>query len=116
MVLDYLWGPSAQNILAASGARKSKTSLRFIQIGTTSAPSIRLEGTILRQSALQIMGSGIGSVAPSEIITVMNDLLQAASQVKFTLPVRTLSLRDVAAAWTSETLGQRVVLATNSAS
>jgi NADPH:quinone reductase-like Zn-dependent oxidoreductase len=113
VVLDYLWGPSAENILVASGARTSQTSLRFIQIGTTSAPSIRLEGTILRQSALQIMGSGIGSVTPSEIITVMNDLLQAASKVKFNLPVRTLPLRDVAAAWTSETTGQRIVLTTN---
>ena len=110
VVLDYLWGPSAENILAASSARKSHTSLRFIQIGTTSAASIRLRGTILRQAALQIMGSGVGSVAPSEIITVMKTLVQAASQVKFTLPVKTLTLRDVAAAWTAETPGQRVVL------
>jgi NADPH:quinone reductase-like Zn-dependent oxidoreductase len=116
IVLDYLWGPSAENILAASSARKSQTTLRFIQIGTTSAPSIRLEGTILRQSALQIIGSGIGSVALSEIITVMNDLMQAASKMKFNLPVRTLPLRDVAAAWTSEDTGQRVVLTTNSSS
>ncbi|HEY0260821.1 MAG TPA: zinc-binding alcohol dehydrogenase family protein, partial [Lacisediminihabitans sp.] len=65
IVLDYLWGPSAEAILtAASNTGRGDRVLRFIQIGTTSAPTISLPGALLHSSAIEITGSGTGSVDP----------------------------------------------------
>jgi NADPH:quinone reductase-like Zn-dependent oxidoreductase len=63
VVLDYLWGASAEQILAVASAVKGTMLIRFVQIETTSAPEITLPGAVLRSSAIQMMGSEIGSVA-----------------------------------------------------
>ena len=68
IVLDYLWGPSAEKILIAGAkAGKEAVPIRFVQIGTASEPNISLPGAVLRSSAIQLMGSGIGSVPSSAL-------------------------------------------------
>jgi NADPH:quinone reductase-like Zn-dependent oxidoreductase len=63
VVLDYLWGSSAETLLtAAAQAAPEAVPIRFVQIGTASGADIRLPGAVLRSSSLQLMGSGIGSV------------------------------------------------------
>ena len=106
-------GPSAEQILAAASAAKWATSIRFVQIGTTSAPEITLPGAVLRSSAIQLMGSGIGSVALEEIVLILSKLMQASSQVGFQIATRELPISQVGEAWSADSATPRIVLTTN---
>jgi NADPH:quinone reductase-like Zn-dependent oxidoreductase len=110
IVLDYLWGRSAEQILAAASAAKTTMPVRFIQIGTTSAPDIRLPGLVLRSSSVQIMGSGIGNIAIDEIILILTKLMRAASEVGFEIETTVLPLNRVGEAWVAESGTPRIVL------
>lgn len=58
VVLDYRWGPSAERIvIAGTKAGKAAVPIRFVQIGSMSAPDISLPSAALRSSALTLMGS-----------------------------------------------------------
>lgn len=100
IVLDYLWGPSAEALLRA-GAKAGPASmpLRFIQIGTAGGLNIELPGAILRSSALEIMGSGIGSVAMPRLIAAIKAMLAAAGPAGLHLPHQAVPLAEGAAAW-----------------
>ncbi len=63
VVIDYLWGPSAERLLtAAAKAGKDAVPIRFVQVGAVSGPNIALPSAALRSSAITLMGSGIGSI------------------------------------------------------
>ncbi|PWR22479.1 quinone oxidoreductase family protein [Zavarzinia aquatilis] len=100
IVLDYLWGPSAEALmLAGAKAGPASVPIRFVQIGTASSLSIDLPGAILRSSALEIMGSGIGSVAMPRLIAATGAMLRAAAPAGLSLPHRTVPLAEGGAAW-----------------
>jgi len=112
-VLDYLWGASAEQILAAASVAKGTMPIRFIQIGTTSAPEIKLPGAVLRSSAIQMMGSGIGSVSLEEIVRILSKLMQASSEVGFHLATRKLPISRIEEAWSADSATPRIVLTVN---
>lgn len=109
VVLDYLWGPSAERILAAAAARGGDHPVRFIQIGTTSAPTITLPGAPLHSAAIEIKGSGVGSVHPNAIARILHDLMNAAPSAGLQVATRPIPLTDVEAAWSIETGTPRIV-------
>ena len=113
VVLDYLWGASAGQILAAASAAKGTMPIRFVQIGTTSAPVIPLPGIVLRSSAIQMMGSGIGSIALEDVILILCKLMQAAPVVGFQIATRALPLGRIEEAWLAETGTPRIVMTMN---
>ncbi len=64
IVLDDLWGPSALNLpVAAEKTGRNAVSMRFARIGSISAPKITLASGVLRAPAIELMGSGGGSIA-----------------------------------------------------
>ncbi len=64
VMIDYLWGRSAERLLiAAAKAGKDAVPIRFVQIGAASGDDITLPGAVLRSSAIELMGSGIGSIS-----------------------------------------------------
>ncbi len=113
VVLDYLWGASAEQILVAASAAKRMMPIRFVQIGTTSAPNITLPGATLRSSTIQIMGSGIGSIPLEEINLILYKLMHATSVAGFKIETRELPLSGIAEAWSTENATPRIVLTMN---
>jgi NADPH:quinone reductase-like Zn-dependent oxidoreductase len=100
VVLDYLWGDSAEKILAAAAKAGPKTApIRFVQIGTAGGADIRLSGPLLRSSTIELLGSGLGSVSRPRLMTVIGELMQAATTVDFSLPTRTMPLSEVEQGW-----------------
>lgn len=100
VVLDYLWGDSAERIIravAADGA--SGSAVRFVQIGTASGPDIRLPGASLRSTGLQLIGSGIGSVSLDRLMAATAALLGAAVEASLKLPINIMPLEQVTQAW-----------------
>ncbi len=69
VVLDYLWGQSAERIIIAGAkAGKDTVPIRFVHIGSVSAPNITLPSAALRSSAITLMGSGIGSIPLDNLV------------------------------------------------
>ncbi len=110
VVLDYLWGPSALQIIAAASAGEATTPVRFVQLGLAGGATVTLPGGLLRSSAIEIMGSGIGSVAADEIFTIIGKLMSAAPTARFELATTPLPLNRIEEAWAAAANAPRIVL------
>jgi NADPH:quinone reductase-like Zn-dependent oxidoreductase len=113
IVLDYLWGPPASSIIAAAsaGAAAGPRRVRFVQIGTMAGDPIALSAGALRGSALELLGSGLGSVALEALIRAIADMFQAAPAAGFAVDAVPVPLPDVEAAWTREDARRTVFVA-----
>jgi NADPH:quinone reductase-like Zn-dependent oxidoreductase len=110
IVLDYLWGPSAERLLiAAARASAEAVPIRFVQIGSLSGGTIALPGPVLRSSAIELMGSGIGSVPANRLLRAIAGVLQATVPGGFQIATKTVPLSDVTAAWAADTGMPRTV-------
>jgi NADPH:quinone reductase-like Zn-dependent oxidoreductase len=100
VVLDYLWGQSAERIIIAGAkAGKDAVPIRFVQIGAVSAPNITLSSAALRSSAITLMGSGIGSIPMDRIMKSIGELLQATLPAGFEIATQSFPLSEVAHVW-----------------
>jgi NADPH:quinone reductase-like Zn-dependent oxidoreductase len=108
IVLDYLWGESALQILEAIA--QDTPRLRFVQIGSISGPTIPMPAHPLRSSGLELMGSGLGSNSPEQLLEVIGQLLQAAVAADLRVESETAPLAEVESAWERDTEGRRLVL------
>ncbi|HEX2593928.1 MAG TPA: zinc-binding alcohol dehydrogenase family protein [Rhizomicrobium sp.] len=110
VVLDYLWGPSAQTMLiAAAKAGRDGVPIRVVQIGSIGGAEISLPGAVLRSTAIELMGSGIGSVSLERLLAAVESVLQAAVPGKFTVATQQVPLSDVERAWSSDDAAGRIV-------
>jgi NADPH:quinone reductase-like Zn-dependent oxidoreductase len=111
IVLDYLWGISAQTLLiAAAKTGPEGVPIRFVQIGSISGANISLPGAALRSSALQLMGSGIGSVPFPKLFQAIQGVLQAAPTAGVKIATEAMPLADVTKAWADGGSDSRIVL------
>jgi len=64
VVIDYLWGPPTEVLLAAI-ARKdfnpAKSRVRLVEVGDSAGTTISLPAAVLRSSRLEILGAGSGN-------------------------------------------------------
>ncbi|MGC2404101.1 MAG: zinc-binding dehydrogenase [Acidobacteriaceae bacterium] len=105
VVLDFLWGPSAELILKAAaghGAPEGVNRIRFVQIGSISSPTIALPANVLRSSGLELLGSGLGSLSSEQILQSLRAMFAAASAVQFAIDIEPLPLAQVEEAWTRQ--------------
>lgn len=110
VVLDYLWGPSAQAaIIAAAKASPDEVPVRFVQIGSMGGGTLELPSAALRSSALVLMGSGLGSIPRPRIFQAMRGVLEHAPAAGFEIATKIVPLADVARAWNEDSEGARVV-------
>ncbi|WP_261640304.1 quinone oxidoreductase family protein [Erwinia mallotivora] len=101
VVLDYLWGESALDIMTAAVDGGAKV-VRFVQIGSLSGQQISLHSKLLRSSGLTLMGSGLGSIAGKELVAAVAEFFQAAGERDFTVPFLSRPLSEVHQAWHEE--------------
>ncbi len=110
VVIDYLWGKSAESILiAAAKSGKEGVPIRFVQIGTVSAENISLPGAALRSSALVLMGSGLRSVSLPNLLSAIDSVFQAAVKAKFRIETEAVPLADIEQTWDRPTGNKRLV-------
>jgi NADPH:quinone reductase-like Zn-dependent oxidoreductase len=111
VVLDYLWGPSAQLLLKAAaghGSPHGEPRIRFVQIGSISGNAITLAAQDLRSSGVELLGSGLGSLSGQQILQSLTAMYAAASKVQFAIDIDRVPLSEVEEAWTRKT-GRRMV-------
>jgi NADPH:quinone reductase-like Zn-dependent oxidoreductase len=111
VVIDYLWGKSAERLLiTAAKTAEDGMPLRFVQVGSISGQNITLPGAVLRASAIELMGSGIGSVPRDRLIGVVSSLLQAVVPAGLKIATRPTPLSQVEDAWPRTDSTRRAVL------
>jgi NADPH:quinone reductase-like Zn-dependent oxidoreductase len=110
IVLDYLWGKSAERLLIAGAkAGKEGVPVRFIQIGNASGANITLPAAALRSAPIELMGSGLGSVPLNRIVGAVEELLRAAAKGGFEIATKTVLLSEVEQTWPGDACHPRIV-------
>ncbi len=110
VVIDYLWGKSAERLLiAAAKAGADAVPIRFVQGGSASGSDITLPSAVLRSSAIELMGSGIGSIALDCFVRCIGELLHAAVPGGFQIAAKAVPLSEVEQAWPNDDSTRRTV-------
>ena len=116
IIIDYLWGHTAELILSAlrgEGAFTHKT--RFVSIGSVTGDMIQLSAENLRSVDLQLSGSGLGSWTKDQIQKLLGEILpemfQLAANRKLKVDTLSVSLKDIERLWDKDVAdGKRLVV------
>jgi NADPH:quinone reductase-like Zn-dependent oxidoreductase len=110
VILDYLYGQSAETLLAAIGrTRGISRPIRYVSIGGVSAQGITLPSAVLRGAPIALMGSGIGSAPLPDLIGAAGEALHAARPARLHIDTTPVALKDVNQTWNTNTGRSRVV-------
>lgn len=107
VVIDYLWGRTAEMILAALRGNGSFTHrTRFVSIGSVTGDIIQFSAANLRSVDLQLSGSGLGSWSKGQVRSLFSDILpemfQLAAERKLKVKTVVVKLEDIAELWNME--------------
>jgi NADPH:quinone reductase-like Zn-dependent oxidoreductase len=110
VVIDYLWGKSAERLLIAGAkAGAEAVPIRFVQVGSVSGANITLPSAALRSSAIVLMGSGIGSIPQERFVAAIGSLLKATGPAGFKIATKAVPLSTVEQAWDGTDSSERTV-------
>ena len=104
VIIDYLWGHTAELILSALQGRGSFThKTRFVSIGSVTGDIIQLSAENLRSVDLQLSGSGLGSWTKDQMQKLFGEILpemfQLAANKKLEVDATSVSLKDIERLW-----------------
>jgi NADPH:quinone reductase-like Zn-dependent oxidoreductase len=109
IVIDYLWGASARQLmLAATRAALEAVPIRFIQVGSMSGSELALPSAVLRSSAIELMGSGINSVPAPRLFAAIASVLKATRSAGFQIAAEVAPLSEVERRWTAKSASRLV--------
>ncbi|MBV8154498.1 MAG: zinc-binding alcohol dehydrogenase family protein [Candidatus Eremiobacteraeota bacterium] len=109
VVLDYLWGASAEALLASAVAGPQGRPIRYVQIGSISGDPISVPSAALRSSSLELMGSGFGSLSIDSVRGAITSVFESANETRLPISVRRMPLSEVSKAWTESEVDGRIV-------
>lgn len=110
IVLDYLWGPSAESLLLSAAMEgRDAVPMRFVQIGSISASDITLPGAVLRANAIELMGSGGGSATLPRLMAVIEEVLRATASEGLQIAFRAVPFSTFDEAWPQDDSACRTV-------
>ena len=115
VIIDYLWGPPTEALLAAiarSDLKAASSRVRLVEVGESAGPTISLAAAVLRSSRLEILGSGSGNAAASSEMWVeaVRQLMSNVACGALCIDTEGVPLREVENAWHREQHGRRVVI------
>ena len=116
VIIDYLWGHTAEMILASLMGKGSFTNkTRFVSVGSMSGDIIQLSAANLRSVDLQLTGSGLGSWSKQQVGKLFSDILpemfQLAADGKLKVATTMVNLESIASLWDLDVPGgQRLVI------
>jgi NADPH:quinone reductase-like Zn-dependent oxidoreductase len=116
IIIDYLWGHTAEMILACIKGNGSFTNrVRYVSVGSITGDLIQLSAANLRSVNLQLTGSGLGAWSKQQVGLIFTEILPEMFQlaVEGKLKVETIKakLEDIAELWNLDVPdGQRLVV------
>ena len=116
VIIDYLWGHTAELILSAlkgTGSFTHKT--RFVSIGSVTGDTIQLSAENLRSVDLQLSGSGLGSWTKDEVkklfVEILPEMFQLAANKKLEVGTISVNIKDIEKLWDMDVPdGKRLVI------
>ena len=116
IIIDYLWGRTAELILSAlKGVGSFTHKTRFVSIGSVTGDMIQLSAENLRSVDLQLSGSGLGSWTKDEVKKLFSEILpemfQLAADKKLEVDTISVNLKDIEKLWDTDVPdGKRLVI------
>jgi len=111
VVIDYLWGESAQTIIVAiAKAVEDGRPVRFVHVGEAGREAnIELPGAALRSSAIMLMGSGVKSVRLPVLLQAIRSVFEAVEPAGLKIATTVVPLSEVEETWEKAAGKPRVV-------
>ena len=112
VVLDYVWGSSAETILAALGgpnAPRGASRVRYVQVGDLAGTTISLTASMLRSSGVEILGTGLGASSNQDLLVGIHQFLNALSTERFRVAIDVHPLSEVERVWSQPAGEKRLV-------
>jgi NADPH:quinone reductase-like Zn-dependent oxidoreductase len=116
IVIDYLWGHTAELILGCVKGDGSFTNrIRYVSVGSVTGDLIHLSAANLRSVDLRLTGSGLGAWSKQQVSQLFSGILpemfQLAAKGKLKAGTITVKLEDIAELWNLDIpAGQRLVV------
>ncbi len=116
VIIDYLWGHPAEIILVAlQGKGAVSHKVRLVTVGAMAGDKVQLSSGTLRSSAIEILGSGLGSLLKDDLRELFANLLPEmfllAANGKLKIDTVVTDLKDVETAWHQDIpSGKRLVI------
>ena len=85
-------------MIAGQGGRDA-APIRFVQVGSASAPNVTLPSAALCSSAIALMGRGIGAIPLDRFVSAIAELLHATAPGGFEIRAKPVPLSEVEQAW-----------------
>jgi NADPH:quinone reductase-like Zn-dependent oxidoreductase len=116
VVIDYLWGASAELAIPALLTARTDRGrpMTWLQIGSVAGPTAALPSVAFRSANFQVVGSGQGSVGTEQILAELPELATLVGRGTFTVNPTPVALADVESIWAAPVdPGERLVLVPN---
>jgi NADPH:quinone reductase-like Zn-dependent oxidoreductase len=116
VVIDYLWGHTAEMVLASLKGRGSfSPRTRFVSVGAMTGDLIQLSAANLRSIDLQLSGSGLGSWTRAQVGSLFSEILpemfQLAADGRIIVGTIGVALPEIENLWAVEVSdGKRLVV------
>jgi NADPH:quinone reductase-like Zn-dependent oxidoreductase len=115
VIIDYLWGPTTEALLAALARRDleaASSRVRLVAVGESAGPAVSLASSVLRSSRLEILGAGSGNAAasPEMWIEAVRQLMSNVASGALCVDTECVPLGEVEKAWHQEQHGRRAVI------
>lgn len=100
VIVDYLWGHSAELLLSALKGKGSFTHpVRFVSVGGVTGDKLQLSAGNLRSVNLQLLGSGLGSWTREEVgklfMDILPEMFQLAAEDQLKIETVTIPLQEI---------------------
>ena len=112
VVIDYLWGPPTEALLAALTRNEFAAigrETRLVQVGESAGAAISLPAAVLRSAPLTIMGTA-GVPAPEILMDALQQVLAYGASGKLRIDTELVPLIDIESAWQREGRSRLVVI------
>lgn len=116
IVIDYLWGRSAEyilNIIKGDGSFTNR--IRYVSVGAMTDDLIQLSAENLRSVDLQLSGSGLGAWSKQQVGILLKEIIpemfRLAAEGRLSIITQTVNIQDIAELWHLEVpSGHRLVV------
>ncbi len=106
LVIDYLWGDPAELIFKAlegAGLNNTTHPIRIVSVGSMAGKTINLASEALRNSAIEIVGSGFGSLSKADLERygqqILPEMFQLAAARKLTMELVVDAIDNIEQLW-----------------
>jgi NADPH:quinone reductase-like Zn-dependent oxidoreductase len=112
VVIDYLWGPPTETLLAALTRNEFAaigSETRLVQAGESAGASISLPAAVLRSTPLTILGTA-GIPAPEVLMDALQQVLAYGASGKLRIDTECVPLAEIEDGWQREGRSRLVII------